>query len=551
MPRLRLLLALLVLALACGPAVAAEDLRGTWRVDILLGGSVNNTQYWRLTAGDPAAGTYSGDTGTQPAGATFGTLTATLSGTSFQMTNPYSTTSYTATFTGTLTSPGAMSGTWTSSASQSGTWTATRAAPAPTPTPAPPEPAVPPDPASPSTPRTGARPSATAVLCNRGPNDTSPSQCTATVGDAGPAPPVTPSGTVTWTAAKGSVGPSCILQPTPSSPGVASCSVTYLPGPEGTPAGTAIPVRARYQGDANLAPSEAEHRLITAFCIGTSTRPCPGGVADAFLRPSLTLTAERVLQSLRVILGCGDAVQTASQIGFETPGSCTGRATILSQLGLDSPSIARALESPVNQERLLEGLRGAYTALAKTDRRAVTGGGPACRGLGFAGTCAPMLEALGVTDAVASDIAKNLTVDELAAMTETLSQAYAEAAGTPGRSRLLSWTRRTLALRRACEEFTPEGKWYRRLRCDEIRGENARRPVLLVGRVSARVRVGGAVEARVRLTAGGSLLSGFLGRIGAQSLPLTVRATVRAPGTRPRTVTRTVTVPIRGTGPTR
>ncbi|CAN0463351.1 unnamed protein product, partial [Phaeothamnion confervicola] len=90
------------------------------------------------------------------------------------------------------------------------------------------------------------------------------SQCTASVADAGVRPPLTPTGTVSWTATTGALAAStCTLTATsPSSPSVATCTVTYLPGAQGTPAGTALPVAAHYDGDATFAPSGATHRLI-------------------------------------------------------------------------------------------------------------------------------------------------------------------------------------------------------------------------------------------------------------------------------------------------
>ncbi|MEW6583671.1 MAG: hypothetical protein AB1416_13025, partial [Actinomycetota bacterium] len=118
-----------LLAAGASPAAAAStfDMRSTWTVKIYLGSNFNNTQYWRITGGDPASGSYTGDTGTAATGSTFGTLTATVNGLSFNMSNPYTGGGYTATFTGTVAGDGlSMNGTWVDNGGQSGTITATR-----------------------------------------------------------------------------------------------------------------------------------------------------------------------------------------------------------------------------------------------------------------------------------------------------------------------------------------------------------------------------------------------------------------------------------------
>ena len=98
----------------------------------------------------------------------------------------------------------------------------------------------------------GKRPTATRIACNRGPDLFSSSVCTATVADLGLAPPVAPTGTVTFTTPRGSfaTGSACTLAPSTSSPSTPSCSVTYVPGESGSPAGIPIPVSASYGGDA-------------------------------------------------------------------------------------------------------------------------------------------------------------------------------------------------------------------------------------------------------------------------------------------------------------
>jgi hypothetical protein len=111
----------------------------------------------------------------------------------------------------------------------------------------------------------GKRASATSVTCNLE-IEAGDYDCLATVGDAsGEAPSETPTGEVAFTASSGGfIGSSrCALQQTPSSAGVAECSVLYEAPPGGIAAGTAVPVSASYPGDVNFNPSEAADRLLS------------------------------------------------------------------------------------------------------------------------------------------------------------------------------------------------------------------------------------------------------------------------------------------------
>ena len=523
-----------VLGLA-GPASAATDIRGTWTVQVSLGGVTNNTQYWRI-AGDAGAGSFTGDTGTTPTAGTFGTLTATLSGTSFQMTNPYTGGGYTATFAGTLSGTSSMSGTWTSNAAQSGTWTGTLTTPAP--------PAGPATPA-PGTPAAGGtRPSAISILCNRGPQPTSPSQCTASVADAGPAPPKVPTGTVTWTAREGSVSsPTCTLQATsPSSPTVATCAVTYQPGPAGTPAGTPVPVGARYGGDADLAPSSTDHKLITPVCVGVPGRPCPGTVADAFgLQATLTVPQRQALEHLSLLLRCGGG-QTAAQIGIAGP-ACNANALLSALFDDAEGDLARALDSVD-----LKNLESAY----REALRVMSGDGPGadapCVGT-FRQGCSRMLKDLGISDSQIAGLAGQLTFADLHAMTDLLTEAYLTAGGASFDQRLAvvadKWRREREEREAICRGADPAGFTYRALRCGQIGFARRVHPPVRLARAGARLGLGATSKVSLRLTPGGRLVSALMRSAGVRTMRLRLTTTVAVQGRRTSARTVKVAIPLR------
>lgn len=96
------------------------------------------------------------------------------------------------------------------------------------------------------------RPSATDVTCNYE-FATSTDTCTAQVADAGPAPEVVPTGTVTFTnTAPGGFpyGTTCTIAASASAPGVPFCSVIFLGGGSGLPM-----ITASYGGDSHHSPS--------------------------------------------------------------------------------------------------------------------------------------------------------------------------------------------------------------------------------------------------------------------------------------------------------
>ena len=102
--------------------------------------------------------------------------------------------------------------------------------------------------------RIAPRPTFTAVVCRISVVAPSSSTCTAQVADASPQRSNPPTGAVTFTATSGTIGQDCTLQGTPGSPGIASCTVPYLPSTS-LVQGEPPPVLARYGGDAFFNPS--------------------------------------------------------------------------------------------------------------------------------------------------------------------------------------------------------------------------------------------------------------------------------------------------------
>ncbi len=99
--------------------------------------------------------------------------------------------------------------------------------------------------------KAGRRPTGTSVVCDYE-FATFQNTCVASVGDGGPQPPVTPTGTVTFTTTSGGFGSgaSCTLTATPLSPQVASCMLVYQTSSSGLPS-----ITASYAGDARHAGS--------------------------------------------------------------------------------------------------------------------------------------------------------------------------------------------------------------------------------------------------------------------------------------------------------
>lgn len=180
------------------------------------------------------------------------------------------------------------------------------------------------------------RPSATQVICNRGPNPMDTSECTATVGDAGAPPRPTPKGKVSFTTTTGAfpLGAACTLQPTPLSPGVASCSVTYYPS-----AGGGFPqVTATYEGDDTHASSAGSTSFLLAVPVTTAAADTPGAPPGPYTdsecaqvdpnrgSPRIEEEQARVPESERGVFNC---LGYWAQKGFRYAVNSTGQVVIV------------------------------------------------------------------------------------------------------------------------------------------------------------------------------------------------------------------------------
>jgi hypothetical protein len=240
------LVALVVTAALSSVAVAAPpafDIRGTWDFTSHAGGNDYHAVLTYSTL-DCTSGAFAG----RGAGSPYTwPITGTLDATKFSSKDgPYDQLDYTSYSQGTATDASHMNGKFSDSfgrVQENTAWEAVRtsgppaggcsvAVPTPTPTPDP----------------SGLRPSALQVQCNYV-IATSTDTCTATVADAGAQPTTTPTGSVSFSAKQGvfSAGSTCTLTQTPSSPGIASCSVQYIPPTIGN---TFPAVAVSYAGDA-------------------------------------------------------------------------------------------------------------------------------------------------------------------------------------------------------------------------------------------------------------------------------------------------------------
>lgn len=217
---------------SAAPASAAGGITGTW--DCCGAGGAAEQDFVITDSGGSLSGK-----GVLPGGTTFAVISGSLTGTSVTIVTTYEASfaaGYVATFVGTVSGE-TMSGSWTSNEGQSGTWTAMLAAGT----------GIPEKPSSPGS-------SFTAVECTISAIAPDTSTCTAQVAGYNSKDLVSPTGTVSFTATSGTVGSSCTLAATPGSPGISSCTVSYLPSPALMP-GQPAPVSARYSGDSNFKPS--------------------------------------------------------------------------------------------------------------------------------------------------------------------------------------------------------------------------------------------------------------------------------------------------------
>jgi hypothetical protein len=115
------------------------------------------------------------------------------------------------------------------------------------------------------------RPSATSVTCNYE-FATSENTCVASVGDAGPGTPITPTGAVTFaTTSGGFSGASCSVTPESTSPSIASCTLVYETANSGLPE-----ITATYGGDARHTGSVGHTQFLGAGSEEGTAETLPG-----------------------------------------------------------------------------------------------------------------------------------------------------------------------------------------------------------------------------------------------------------------------------------
>jgi hypothetical protein len=228
----------LCVALAPTGAFAATNISGTWDC---CGAGGAAEQDFVIT---DSSGSLSGK-GLLPGGTSFAVISGSVSASSVTIVTTYEASfdaGYVATFVGTLEAGGqGMSGTWSSNEGQSGSWSATLAGSAP------------------ATTKKGS--SFTAVQCIISTVALETSTCTAQVAGYGSSHPVSPTGSVSFSASSGTIGSGCVLAATPGSPGISSCTVSYVPSATLSP-GTPPPVSAHYSGDSNFGPSSGTSSYV-------------------------------------------------------------------------------------------------------------------------------------------------------------------------------------------------------------------------------------------------------------------------------------------------
>jgi len=243
---------------------AEASLEGDWLIDYTVnGGAVYNDEPHTFTL---QGGVINGSGGGN--GYTW-TILGTISGTTFNFTDTYNGINYKATSIGTINGD-TISGTWSDSNRVQGTFKGDRVGgstlPKPTPTVSPQE--------------ASKRATATAILCNRGPQPGDDFVCTATVGPVDNANPA-PSGSVVFVADTGNFryGNTCQLKASPSSGATSSCSVTFVLPSLG--AGNVVPVDANYQGDSIYRKSTSKRAKSTVAKLPKIPLVCFSEVKDA------------------------------------------------------------------------------------------------------------------------------------------------------------------------------------------------------------------------------------------------------------------------------
>ncbi|MHB8531809.1 MAG: hypothetical protein ACYDC2_03715, partial [Solirubrobacteraceae bacterium] len=261
-PRKFLLSSLTALAFGAvaAPAFGAEyDVRGTWEAGACVSGTLaaceakpEYPQKMAIETENFATGALTGY-GETTSGAKVATLTGTISGCTVK--THYEQPGYTSDATLTLSADGTkLQGTFSDSYGRVNdpTWASRASGPGCGSTPAEGEPV--------KEEKKGLRPTGTSVICNYE-IATSEDVCGASVGDGGAGAPVTPTGTVKFTATTGgfSSGAACSLVSTPLSPQVASCTVVFFASESKLPT-----VTAAYGGDAVHSGSTGSTQFLTA-----------------------------------------------------------------------------------------------------------------------------------------------------------------------------------------------------------------------------------------------------------------------------------------------
>lgn len=197
-----------------------------------------------------------------------------------------------------------------------------------------------------TTTSTTKRASGTSVTCNLF-VATATDTCIAQVGDVGPPSPVTPTGPVSFHSDNGGVfaaGSSCALAQTPLSPGVASCSVTFIP-----PAGGGFPqVGATYAGDTQHTASSGHTQFIIAAIPQDESATC-GGPQPSAVRAHLPIAVgTRSSDYDKRIATCLAAASGLS-------GGLLGAASFLAPLACEAASEGAATPLCILIQRVLAG----------------------------------------------------------------------------------------------------------------------------------------------------------------------------------------------------
>jgi hypothetical protein len=206
----------------------------------------------------------------------------------------------------------------------------------------------------------GLRPTATSVICNYE-VASSTDTCGATVGDAGPAPSVAPTGTVKFTgSAPGSFasGATCALSASPFAPSAPSCTIQFY-----TSDGTVLPsITATYSGDSQHASSSGATHYFGGDPSGETTTeaptPPPGEYGDEVEVSTNVPVADSTVQACAAP---GSASGSAAGL-FDSLGSMLGG--LGPKIGkIADPTVAAQLKAGLGDLNKLDGVEGMLQGL--------------------------------------------------------------------------------------------------------------------------------------------------------------------------------------------